>query len=100
MPGHFLNKYEYKIYPCIYFLLLQSIVIIMNLNEWCAMTGQSKKEIARQLGGISPRSVFRWATAERFPKPTELLKISEITKGAVTANDFVKQWAERNGQKK
>ena len=53
------------------------------------MTGQSKKEIARQLGGISPRSVFRWATAERFPKPTELLKISEITKGAVTANDFV-----------
>ena len=74
--------------------------MLMNLNEWCAMTGQSKKEIARQLGGISPRSVFRWATAERFPKPTELLKISEITKGAVTANDFVKLWADRNGQKK
>lgn len=72
----------------------------MNLNEWCDITGKSKKEIARQLGGISPRSVFRWATAERFPKPAELVKISEITQGAVTANDFVKQWAERNGQKK
>ena len=63
----------------------------MNLNEWCAMTGQSKKEIARQLGGISPRSVFRWATAERFPKPTELLKISEITKGNMRYKNIFSQ---------
>ena len=72
----------------------------MNLNEWCALTGKSKKEIARELGGISPRSVFRWATAERFPKPPELIKITTNTKGAVTANDFVAAWAERHGQDK
>ena len=72
----------------------------MNLNEWCAITGKSRKEIARELGNISPRSVYRWATAEKFPKPPQLVKIYEITKGAVTANDFVKQWADRNGQKK
>ena len=67
----------------------------MNLNEWCALTGKSKKEIARELGGISPRSVFRWATAEIFPKPPELIKIKLITKGAVTANDFVSAWGKQ-----
>ena len=72
--------------------------MLMNLNEWCALTGKSKKEIARELGGISPRSVFRWATAEIFPKPPELIKIKLITKGAVTANDFVSAWAKRNGK--
>lgn len=75
------------------------MVNTMQLKQWCAITGKSKKEIAAQIGNVSPRSVFRWATAERFPKPKELIKIYQITEGAVTANDFVKQWAERHGQK-
>ena len=28
------------------------------------------------------------------------MRIEEITEGLVTANDFVKQWKEQNGQKK
>tara|TARA_B100000927_G_scaffold162692_1_gene131079 strand:- start:8079 stop:8300 length:222 start_codon:yes stop_codon:yes gene_type:complete len=68
----------------------------MNLNEWCDLTGKSKKTIARELGGISPRNVFRWASAEIFPKPPELIKIIKITNGAVTADDFLKAWEKRH----
>jgi len=70
----------------------------MQLSQWCTITGKSKKDIAAQIGDVSPRSVFRWANSERFPKPKDLIKIYTITDGAVTANDFVKQWAVRYGQ--
>ena len=77
----------------------QLYVIPMKLSKWCDITGTSKLEIANKLGTVSSRSVFRWAKSERFPKPQELLRIEQLTEGAVTANDFVKQWAELNGQK-
>ncbi len=71
----------------------------MYLSKWINLTNTSKKGLAEKLGNITATSVTRWTKSKRFPKPQELMRIEEITEGLVTANDFVKQWKEQNGQK-
>jgi|TARA_A100000172_G_C3041186_1_gene110539 DNA-binding transcriptional regulator YdaS (Cro superfamily) len=71
----------------------------MYLSKWIGLTKTTKKSVAEKLGNITPTSVTRWTKSKRFPKPQELMRIEEITEGLVTANDFVKQWKEQNGQK-
>tara|TARA_R110000824_G_scaffold100539_3_gene239059 strand:+ start:7336 stop:7557 length:222 start_codon:yes stop_codon:yes gene_type:complete len=72
----------------------------MYLSKWIGLTKTTKKSVAEKLGNITATSVTRWTKSKRFPKPQELMRIEEITEGLVTANDFVKQWKEQNGQKK
>ena len=71
----------------------------MYLSKWIGLT-KTTKSVAEKLGNITATSVTRWTKSKRFPKPQELMRIEEITEGLVTANDFVKQWKEQNGQKK
>lgn len=46
--------------------------------------------------GVSRQTVHRYKSGERFPEPPILSKISEVTNGEVTANDFVDLASEPN----
>tara|TARA_R110001599_G_scaffold312369_1_gene519941 strand:- start:320 stop:544 length:225 start_codon:yes stop_codon:yes gene_type:complete len=72
----------------------------MYLSKWIVLTKTTKKNLAEKLGNITATSVTRWTKSTRFPKPYELMRIEEITEGLVTANDFVKQFKEINGNQK
>jgi len=41
------------------------------------------------LVGSSAASVCEWENYKKFPRTDTLMKIQEITKGKITANDFV-----------
>jgi transcriptional regulator with XRE-family HTH domain len=60
----------------------------MELSTYLSKTSTSREEFAAALG-VSPVSVYRWEKGDRFPI-RHLAEIAELTKGKVTANDFVK----------
>ena len=66
----------------------------MYLSKWLELTQTSHRGFAKKLGNISATSIIRWSSGKRFPRPNDLIAIEEITDGAVTANDFVKQLKE------
>lgn len=39
--------------------------------------------------GVSVSTAWRYANGERHPRPAHMRKIAEVTKGWVTANDFM-----------
>ena len=49
--------------------------------------GLSRKLLARQLGA-DEATLWRWETGRRFPR-NHIVKIMEVTKNKVTANDFI-----------
>jgi hypothetical protein len=67
----------------------------MNLNNWLELSKVSKRQLSTMMH-LTPTTVVRWVKLDRFPKVQELIKLERITKGAVTANDFVEQWKEKN----
>jgi len=61
----------------------------MTLREWREKKGLTVTELARILEA-DKSAVSRWENGERFPSRRFLKKIAEVTKGEVTANDFLK----------
>ena len=70
----------------------------MYLSKWCDLQKIGQKELKQKLQPVSPSSVNKWLRSRRFPSVEMLIKIEQLTDGAVTANDFVKQWQEQQGQ--
>lgn len=62
---------------------------------YMAKEGVGASEMARRLG-VSHSAVIRWRDRQRVPRPTVMLKIAQVTGGAVTANDFM-GWPEPAG---
>jgi transcriptional regulator with XRE-family HTH domain len=60
----------------------------MKLADYLAAHDLSQAEFARSLG-ISQVAVSRYAGGRRMPRRDHLLKIREITDGAVMADDFL-----------
>jgi predicted transcriptional regulator len=59
----------------------------MLLRDYLEQTKKSKTDFANELG-VSPAAVSRWVSGDRFPRQY-LQEIARVTKGKVTANDFV-----------
>lgn len=64
--------------------------IIMNLKDYLKLNGISREKFANEMG-VSYASVIKWVYGGRFPRPSALHKIHELTEGKVQANDFLQQ---------
>ncbi len=64
--------------------------IIMNLKDYLKLNGISREKFANEMG-VSYASVIKWVYGGRFPRPSALNKIYELTEGKVQANDFLQQ---------
>ena len=60
----------------------------MKLNEYLRDNKIGEAAFAARLG-VSQQTVNRYLRGERFPRRTILARITELTAGAVTSNDFV-----------
>ena len=45
-------------------------------------------DFARECG-VTQKAVEHWMSGNRHPRPAQMQKINELTKGSVTANDFM-----------
>jgi transcriptional regulator with XRE-family HTH domain len=63
----------------------------MTLDEFRKAEGWSLDRTAKELGisGASPaRTVHRWITGQRIPRPRQMREIEVRTGGKVTPSDF------------
>lgn len=60
----------------------------MQLSTYLQREHLTREQFARLIG-VSPVTVYRWLTGDRFPY-RHLDQITKATGGKVTANDFVK----------
>jgi DNA-binding transcriptional regulator YiaG len=60
----------------------------MTLNEWLSKN-KVRPEIFADSIRVSRGAVLKWMSGERFPRKGALAKISRVTNGQVTANDFL-----------
>jgi hypothetical protein len=67
----------------------------MQLSEYLKSTGISVAEFASLVGAKSRATIHRYitnvASTKRYPSPSMMKKITFITQGKVTANDFYGQ---------
>jgi hypothetical protein len=61
----------------------------MKLIDWMRDKSLDDDTMASLIGGVSGHAVKKWKYGERMPRRNELHRISEITGGEVTANDFI-----------
>ena len=61
----------------------------MKLSSFMDQYGLDNAAMARLIGGCSAGAVNKWRYGERMPRNRFIIRISEITHGQVTANDFV-----------
>jgi transcriptional regulator with XRE-family HTH domain len=59
----------------------------MLLREYLSLRGLTIPVLADLLG-VSVQSVHRYVNGERLPRPDVMMKIAEVTGGAVKPNDF------------
>ena len=62
----------------------------MKLKEYLKENKITKEQFANSMG-VSYGSVIKWVYGDRFPRPTALNKIHELTNGKVTVYDFLQQ---------
>ena len=60
----------------------------MTLSEYMTTNGYTDEAFARDLGVAHRLTVNRYRRGKRIPRPEIMARITEITRGAVTANDF------------
>jgi predicted transcriptional regulator len=60
----------------------------MKLSDYLAANRITNEGFAKMLGTSQP-AVSRYVTGKRVPRPQHIRRISEITGGEVTANDFM-----------
>ncbi|WP_406853517.1 helix-turn-helix domain-containing protein [Alsobacter sp. KACC 23698] len=60
----------------------------MKLADYLAKHGLSHSDFAAKIS-VSQASVTRYVQGQRTPRPAHMRRIREVTRGAVTANDFI-----------
>ncbi|RCL01034.1 MAG: hypothetical protein JSC189_000920 [Candidatus Tokpelaia sp. JSC189] len=61
----------------------------MKLTDYMTINNISTKDMATLIGGMSASGVKKWLYGERTPRPDQMRRIAEVTKGMVLPNDFV-----------
>lgn len=59
----------------------------MRLSQYLENKGLNYKQFSEMLG-VTETSVYRYAAGLRIPRPEQINSITQLTDGAVTANDF------------
>ena len=67
----------------------------MQLATYMKSKRLRPEEMASQIGDVSASGVTKWMREERMPRPDQQRRIFEVTKGAVTPNDFILPQTER-----
>lgn len=62
----------------------------MDLATYLSTTKGSVESFSQRLDGTSPRTIKKWVSGERTPRPEQQQRISEVTGGAVTPTDFIR----------
>lgn len=60
----------------------------MKLGTWLEEKGITREAFAARIETTAP-SVTRYVNGERVPRPRIMKRITEVTLGQVTANDFI-----------
>lgn len=69
----------------------------MKLRDWLRKEGITDDEFASRLGGeYSATAVSKWKYLERTPRLPVLIRIAELTGGAVRPEDFLRD-ADKHG---
>jgi transcriptional regulator with XRE-family HTH domain len=61
----------------------------MKLAQYLTDKNISPEQFAFDMGGLSASGIRKWIYGERVPRPDQMRKIAELTKGAVKPNDFI-----------
>lgn len=61
--------------------------LVMKLIDYLKIKNLSEKQFSELLG-CTETAVYYWATGQRRPNGKNMLRISEVTGGKVTPNDF------------
>jgi len=69
----------------------------MQLKEYRTLTKLSYQGLADLLGLKHANEAMRYCKGIRFPRPDILIQIEDRTNKAVTANDFVNMYRDKNG---
>lgn len=62
----------------------------MKLKTWLKENNIQNKHFAEMVG-VTPVAVCRWVTGKKRPSLTCFAKITELTNGLVTAEDFLEE---------
>lgn len=62
----------------------------MKLATWIAREGLTRTAVAKSLR-VTVETVSRYCNGERTPRPALMAAIVRLTRGQVTANDFVRE---------
>ena len=60
----------------------------MQLGEYLKKENIRPGEFAVRVG-VKERAVYRWLERERIPRPSQIQRIAEITRGKVGPSDFI-----------
>lgn len=60
----------------------------MKLKQWLTDNSVTALEMGRRIGLEEPNSIYRWLRGDMKPSDAFMLKIVEVTEGAVMPNDF------------
>lgn len=68
----------------------------MTLADYLRSNGLTDDQFAKICGdGLSSEAVRKWRFGARTPRPAHMRRIREVTKGKVTADDFLDRPAKR-----
>lgn len=62
---------------------------MMQLKDYLELEGQTSSEFAAKVE-VTKYAVRKWLRGERTPRPSTMIKIRKATKGAVTAEDWLR----------
>ena len=63
----------------------------MKLAAWLRQQKKTHEEFGQVMGGRRRETVLRWCNGHTTPDMADILKIEDVTEGAVTADDWAKQ---------
>lgn len=60
----------------------------MTLSEWMTENDVSPESLANMIG-VHWATIYKWRSGRSFPRLDQIVAIRRLTKGAVTADDFL-----------
>lgn len=60
----------------------------MRLENYLEKMKLTQEQFAQTIG-VKQNAVSQWISGDRSPRPNSMRRIYEVTKGKVTANDFI-----------